>query len=89
MTPQEKRELQDVLGFVRKLQRHDTIPKPVGDAFSYRLNIRKLKELPDALALAPLAGISDPSGGATIDAEARSAIALIISRLEDLGLITE
>lgn len=33
------------------------------------------------------ATISDPSGGATIDAEARTAINSIIDRLQELGLI--
>lgn len=36
---------------------------------------------------APLASISDPSGGMTIDAQARTAISDVISRLEALGLI--
>ncbi|WP_336057367.1 hypothetical protein [Nitratireductor sp. CH_MIT9313-5] len=33
------------------------------------------------------ATISDPSGGATTDAEARTAINAIIDRLQELGLI--
>jgi len=33
--------------------------------------------------------ITEPSGGGTVDAEARTAINTIISRLEDFGLINE
>lgn len=40
-----------------------------------------------ALAGTPLASVSSPSGGPTIDSQARSAIDTIITRLETLGLI--
>jgi hypothetical protein len=36
---------------------------------------------------ARLAGVTDPSGGGTVDAEARAAIGAILARLRDHGLI--
>lgn len=39
-----------------------------------------------ALIGAPAAAISEPSGGSTVDAEARQAISDIISALQSLGL---
>lgn len=36
---------------------------------------------------APRNAISDPTGGATVDAQARNAIIAVITALEDLGLI--
>lgn len=36
---------------------------------------------------APRNAISDPTGGATVDAQARTAIIAVITALEDLGLI--
>lgn len=63
-----------------------TIPNDVEQAFRIRLrNI--LSSLPTGLQSAPLAAVTSPSGGATIDAQARIAIDAIITRLEDLGLI--
>jgi hypothetical protein len=37
--------------------------------------------------LAPGAAVTAPTGGATVDAEARTAINTVITRLETLGLI--
>jgi hypothetical protein len=69
-----------------KLKSTTTIPYEVEQAFRARLSNLQT-ELPDGMEDAPLAAISNPSGGATIDSEARTAINLIINRLEDLGLI--
>lgn len=38
-------------------------------------------------ALAPGAAVPSPTGGSTVDAEARAAIDLIITRLEGFGLV--
>ncbi len=38
---------------------------------------------------APLGSITAPSGGLTVDSEARTAINALISRMETLGLIEE
>lgn len=43
--------------------------------------------IPSQLQQAPLGSVGAPSGGLTVDSEARSAINSLISRLEDLGLI--
>lgn len=37
--------------------------------------------------IARQAGVADPAGGVTVDAEARAAISAIITRLENVGLI--
>ena len=68
------------------LESSTTIPLPVDQAFRDRFKIPS-NELPDELASAPLAAVTSPSGGATIDSQARSAIDTIITRLESLGLI--
>lgn len=36
----------------------------------------------------PVTAVTAPTGGATVDAEARTAINAIITRLESLGLVT-
>lgn len=40
-----------------------------------------------AVAFTQGASVADPTGGVTVDAEARTAINAVISRLEALGLI--
>jgi len=67
------------------LESSSTIPFNVDRAFRDRL--RGLVELPVGFEDAPLASITAPTGGATQDAEARSAVNTLITRLEDLGLI--
>lgn len=61
---------------------------------SARVSFNNLKDIPeiiDALGEAnpPLDSVTAPSGGATQDAEARTAINTIITRLEALGLVNE
>lgn len=43
----------------------------------------------DDLTIVKKASVSSPTGGATIDSQARAAIDSIITRLEQLGLIEE
>lgn len=52
-----------------------------------KVSFTDLEDLPSGIENAPLATISDPSGGMTVDSEARSAINDIIDRLQSLGLI--
>lgn len=63
-----------------------TIPFEVEQAIRARLN-NLLVNLPADLFNAPLSSVTDASGGATVDLNARAVITTIITRLEDLGLI--
>lgn len=58
-----------------------TIPFDVGEAFKARVNVGNL-------SAAPLASVTEATGGVTQDAQARAAVNSLITRLEDLGLIS-
>lgn len=71
-----------------------TIPYEVDSAFRDRMQLDQYLTttqlytlLPTDLFTAPLTAITSPTGGATIDTQARTAIDDIITRLEDLGLV--
>lgn len=85
MTPEERRKLNEVHRFMEQMQRQDTIPFKVERGLKYRLD--RFFRTPDGLRNAPLALITSPSAGATIDSQARTAIDAIITHMEDLGLI--
>lgn len=70
---------------LNKLESSSTIPFNVEQAFRDRLRDLVL-DVPSALADAPLSAITAPTGGATIDSEARTAINTIRSRFTALGL---
>lgn len=63
-----------------------TIPFEVEQAIRARLN-NLLVNLPDNLFDAPLNSVIEPTGGGTVDTQARTSIVSVITRLEDLGLI--
>ncbi len=73
------------------LRANSTIPFDIAEAFKARLEVLLLESfsqsLPTGFTNAPLALVTSPTGGATVDTQARTAINAIISRLEDLGLI--
>lgn len=88
MSPEETKLVNDLMLEVNALnERLDafnsatTIPLEVGEAFKKRVGV------PSALADAPKQPVTSPTGGATIDSAARTAIDTIITRLETLGLI--
>ena len=83
MDPTELARLEKVEAFMRALGAAASIPKDVDGAFRARF----LADFPEGIFDAPLGSISNPTGGLTVDAQARSAINSIITRLEDLGLI--
>lgn len=87
MTPEEQQRLekletenQQLREDFNRLKAQATIPFEVDAAFTERFNLRKIK-------LGPLAAVTSPIGGGTQDAEARTAIDALITRLENLNLI--
>ena len=78
---------------IKLLKSFTTIPFEVGVAFKERLGVNainaEIDRIPDSLQNAPLAEITAPSGGLIVDSQARTAINTIITRLEDLGLVSE
>lgn len=90
MNPQEKQQFQNLQNEVAMLKQSLS---RLEDLF-YRINqidkfeltkplvIRKFKIPVDQLDT-----ITDPSGGATVDSEARTAVNSLIDRLQEIGLI--
>lgn len=72
---------------LKLIENYATIPYSVEQAFKERLRTRLLDDIPSGLAGAPLATVTSPSGGATVDSQARTAIVDIKGRLQTLGLI--
>lgn len=94
MTPEEKQLLQDTIqkldAFLDVYHRSHFIDK---DVFSNKVYFRNDVYLPAKIAffaggtpVAQQAAITAPSGGATVDSQARTAISTIITRLQTLGL---
>lgn len=87
MTNEElKIQVDTLTARLNKLESASSIPFNVEQAFRARLRDLVL-DVPSALADAPLGSITAPSGGLTIDSEARTAINTVITRLESLGLV--
>ena len=63
-----------------------TIPFEVEQAIRARIN-NLLVNLPADLFNAPLNSITEPTGGVTVDIQARASLVTVITRLEELGLV--
>lgn len=83
MTPENQRKLDELYEFMQNLKAESRIPYDVAEAFRLRVGA----DVPDGLVNAPVAHISDPSGGVTIDGNARAAVNSILDALESLGLM--
>lgn len=76
---------------IAALKAASTIPFDTEQAFRERLRISEFvstSSLPSGLFTAPLGSITSPTGGGTVDSQARTAIDTIITRLESLGLVS-
>lgn len=82
-----KEDVKRLTDIVDSLQSETSIPYNVGEAFRERLNLRSIINLPAGFSSLPLASVSSPSGGATVDSQARTAIVDLTTRLEDAGII--
>lgn len=87
MTPEQERKLNEVYAFINNLKASSRIPFEVDRAFRERFG--DIADVPNGLSDAPLTAITSPTGGLTIDSNARTAIDTIITRMEDLGLVAE
>lgn len=94
MTLEEKQQFDQMKATVDELQGKvdaiysaSNIPYEVEQAIRTRFELERLETIPAGLRLAPLASITAPSGGLTVDSEARTAINLIITRMESLEFV--
>lgn len=80
------RRITELENQVKLISSASTIPYSVEQAFKQRLNTTLLDQIPAGLANAPLPAVTNPSGGATVDSQARTAIVDINTVLASLGL---
>lgn len=81
MTPEQLQQFEEMKTFIESLKNSASITHDVDAAFRDRL-------LGD-LVNAPESAITAPTGGSTVDAQARTAVDSIITALETLGLLQE
>lgn len=86
---QIKEEMKKLQEQVKSLTAEASIPYDVAEAFRERLRIRYILDLPSEFSSLPLSAVTAPIGGVTQDAEARTAINTIITRLENAGIVSD
>jgi hypothetical protein len=88
---EQSKQIETLEKMIQNMKAGGTFPYDIDSAIKERLNIARYDQLlllPSGLQSAPLASVTSPTGGATQDSEARTAINTIISRLQTLGLIS-
>lgn len=83
MTPENQQKIDELYEFMQNLKADSRIPFDVAEAFKLRVGL----DVPEGLTNAPVAAVSNPSGGATIDSQARAAIVSVIAALQTTGLM--
>jgi len=86
-----ERKVEELTNKIEMLNNSTTIPYDIEQALRERLRINDFTALLALTGLftAPLSSITAPSGGVTVDSEARTAINTIITRLESLDLVND
>ena len=82
-------------GFARGVEGLRATDKASGEVVTFRgstwekgqLHAGRVSVAGNQVLGARLAAVADPAGGTTVDAEARAAIALVLARLREHGLI--
>lgn len=84
MNQEEREKFNEMYEFMMQMRNSNSIPHDVDAAFRDRFtsNFIERGSLPAGLFNAPFAAITAPTGGATVDTPARTAINAIISVLE-------
>ena len=92
MNPEQEAKLNEIYEFMQSLKNSATIPYEIDASFRDRFITNLVLSdfgVPNDIANAPRTAVTAPSGGGTQDAEARTAINSVITKLEELGLVEE
>lgn len=92
MTPEQQLQFQELVEFMNNMKASTRIPQDVDAAITGRLKSKGFAQIKAdvvrGLNTAPYGAITKPTGGVTVDSQARTAINTIIDDLKELGLTT-